>query len=160
MVGQDEQHRGLEMPLCFAPVYYAWHAAQTHRKVLELPLAVKSSARCGLWRLPLFEEVFPLRFSERRSLGCGAAVASLCHLLSPFLPLIFICPCLSCPSLQQKQNALCGCKPGVPNTLNNCSAARVNVKHKSASKFLLMPSYNNKNSHFNNWGRGRVDLVV
>lgn len=82
-----------------------------------------------------FKKFFPLEFSAWRSLGCGTAVALLCHLLSPFLPLIFICPCLSCPSLRQKQNALCGCKPGVPNTLNNCSTARVNVKHKSASKF-------------------------
>lgn len=48
----------------------------------------------------------------------------------------------------------------VPNAWNNCSSARVNVNRKRASKFLLMPSYNNHNSHFNNWGRARLDLVV
>lgn len=114
----------------------------------------------GLWCLPLFQEVFPLEFSVWCSLQCGITVALLCHLLSLFLPLIFICPWLSCPSLNQKQNILCGCKLSMPNSLNNCSTPRVNVKHKSDSKFLLMPSYNNKNSRFNNWGSRMVDLVV
>lgn len=48
----QRQHGGcLKMALRLAPVYYSWHAAQTHGKVLELPLAVKSF--CLAWSVAL-----------------------------------------------------------------------------------------------------------
>lgn len=53
VVSQDRGSTGgcLKMALRLSPVYYSWHAAQTHGKVLELPLAVKSF--CLAWSVVL-----------------------------------------------------------------------------------------------------------
>lgn len=126
-------------------------------EVTELPLAV--SFWLVVYGACHCVKIFP---SERQG-DAPFSVALRLHcfvIFCLFLALIFICPCLSCPSLYQKQNMLCGCKLSMPNSLNNCSTPRVNVKHKSDSKVLLMPSYNNKHSRFNNWGSRMVDLVV
>lgn len=127
----------------------------------ELPLAVKSL--CLLWSVAL---AFVLRSFSTQIFSAGAPLdvalqlrRSVIFCLLFFLLFLSVLVCLVLHSSRNK-TPFVAANPGVPNTLNNCSAARVNVKHKSASKFLLMPSYNNKNSHFNNWGRGRVDLVV